>query len=312
MELIDIRWCLASCIRRAQWFMEITSRQELGGMLSTKLGFDKSKGTCFRCKQKGHFKRECVNQEVADHGNHFKDHYYKKAIYQKTGEHTSGESLKRIAGNSSKEKSQASMIRDQVKPKIEHAKHRVIQEDEVFNRNDYLGDDDETALIAEVKQSAFVAIVKEKTKEEIQKEKTYRERCIVDYRIQEMEQEYEEARNYGRYDKKRECYINSKGDPLVHPSKVVYNNVLVVIPLSGEYYSNVAKDKDYVKKLDKIIRDVMTACLRQRDEERMKKNVDDLVDELKKFAEEEKVEGKKEEEAIGEEVVTKNNRIKMI
>ncbi|KAJ0463948.1 putative transcription factor interactor and regulator CCHC(Zn) family [Helianthus annuus] len=126
MELIDIRWCLASGIRRAQRFIQITGRQELGGLLSTKLGFDKSKVTCFRCKQKGHFKRECVNREVADHGNLFHDDYYKKAIYHKTGEHTSGESLKWITGSSSKEKSQALVIRDHAKPKIEHAKHRVI------------------------------------------------------------------------------------------------------------------------------------------------------------------------------------------
>ncbi|MFS8024027.1 hypothetical protein Hanom_Chr16g01458431 [Helianthus anomalus] len=115
-----------------------------------------------------------------------------------------------------------------------------------------------------------------------------------------MEREYEEARNYKRWDKKRECYVNSKGEPVVHPKEVVYNDVLAVIPLYGEYYSNVAKDKDYVKKLDKIIRDVMTASLRQRDEERMKKNVENLVDELKKVAEEEKVEVEKEE-AAGEE-----------
>ncbi|KAJ0796082.1 putative transcription factor interactor and regulator CCHC(Zn) family [Helianthus annuus] len=103
MELIDIRWCLASGIRRAQRFMEIIGRQELGGLLSIKLGFDKSKVTCFRCKLKGHFKRECVNREVPDHGDPFHDDYYKKAIYHKTSEHTSGESLKRIAGSSSKE-----------------------------------------------------------------------------------------------------------------------------------------------------------------------------------------------------------------
>ncbi|KAJ0789529.1 hypothetical protein HanPI659440_Chr05g0204581 [Helianthus annuus] len=30
MELIDIRWCLASCIRRAQRYMEITGKQSLG------------------------------------------------------------------------------------------------------------------------------------------------------------------------------------------------------------------------------------------------------------------------------------------
>ncbi|MFS7929629.1 hypothetical protein Hanom_Chr04g00334821 [Helianthus anomalus] len=121
-----------------------------------------------------------------------------------------------------------------------------------------------------------------------------------------MPQEYEEARNFRRWDKKRECYVNSKGESVVHPKEVVCNDVLVVIPLSGEYYSNVEKDKDYVKKLDKIIRDVMTASLRQIDEERMKKNVENLVDELKKVVEEEKEEieeeeEEEEEEAAGEE-----------
>ncbi|KAJ0616403.1 hypothetical protein HanRHA438_Chr02g0088641 [Helianthus annuus] len=120
-----------------------------------------------------------------------------------------------------------------------------------------------------------------------------------------MEKEYEESKNYGRYDKKRECYVNSKGEPVVHRKEVVFNDVLAVIPLSGEYYSNVAKDKDYVKKLDKIIRDVMTVSLRQRDEERMKKNVESLVDDLKKVVEEEK---EKEEEAVGEEAVTKEQQ----
>ncbi|KAJ0805257.1 hypothetical protein HanPI659440_Chr02g0047771 [Helianthus annuus] len=125
-----------------------------------------------------------------------------------------------------------------------------------------------------------------------------------------MEKEYEEAMNYGRYDKKRECYVNNKGEPVVHRKEVVFKDVLTVIPLSGEYYSNVAKDKDYVKKLNKIIRDVMTASLRQRDEERMKKNVESLVDELKQIAEEKKVEGKKEEEAVGEEAVTEEQQNK--
>ncbi|XP_035838927.1 uncharacterized protein LOC118486532 [Helianthus annuus] len=51
MELIDIQWAMASAVRRAQRFMEITGRKTIGGP-STKLGFDKSK-----------------------------DDYYKKAIY---------------------------------------------------------------------------------------------------------------------------------------------------------------------------------------------------------------------------------------
>ncbi|XP_021971547.1 putative protein tag-278 [Helianthus annuus] len=42
MELIDIKWCMASGMRRAQRFMEITGRSCLG-TADTKLGFDKSK-----------------------------------------------------------------------------------------------------------------------------------------------------------------------------------------------------------------------------------------------------------------------------
>ncbi|MFS7938307.1 hypothetical protein Hanom_Chr05g00438071 [Helianthus anomalus] len=112
-----------------------------------------------------------------------------------------------------------------------------------------------------------------------------------------MHEEYEEAKYYGRYNKKRDCYINKNGDPVVHRKEVVFDDVLAVIPLSGEYYSNV-KDKTYLKRLDKIIRDVITVSLKKRDEERMKKNVDELVNDLKKVAEEEKE--KKDEEVVEE------------
>ncbi|KAM0041119.1 hypothetical protein Hdeb2414_s0011g00362561 [Helianthus debilis subsp. tardiflorus] len=172
----------------------------------------------------------------------------------------------------------------------------TVQENEGFNWSKYIPNED---------KRVFVAEVKERTKEEILKEKTYRERWIVDYIIEEMEKEFEEARNYRRWDKKRECYINSKGELVIHPSKVVYNDVLVLIPLFGEYYSNVEKDKSYFKSLDKIIRDVMTVSLRQRDEEKMKKSVEDLVDKLKKKVErgrdEEKVEVMKKQEEVEEE-----------
>ncbi|KAJ0681157.1 putative transcription factor interactor and regulator CCHC(Zn) family [Helianthus annuus] len=80
MELIDIRWCMASAVRRAQRFMQITGRKSIGGP-STKLGFDKSKVTCFKCKKKGHFKRECRNAYADDSENPFREDYYKKAIY---------------------------------------------------------------------------------------------------------------------------------------------------------------------------------------------------------------------------------------
>ncbi|KAF5798607.1 putative transcription factor interactor and regulator CCHC(Zn) family [Helianthus annuus] len=190
MELIDISWCLASGIRKAQRFMEITGRQCLEG-LNTKLGFDKSKVTCFRCKQKGHFKRECVNREVADHVNPFHDDYYKKAIYHQISDQPSKPVQKQITKGSSRGKKQAMV---------------TIHDDEGFDWSKYIAKEEEFAMVAEVK---------ERTKEEILQEKTYRERHFTDCRIQEMYEEYEEARSYRRWDKKRECYINRKGDPLL-------------------------------------------------------------------------------------------------
>ncbi|MFS8022638.1 hypothetical protein Hanom_Chr16g01441881 [Helianthus anomalus] len=136
-----------------------------------------------------------------------------------------------------------------------------------------------------------------------------------------MEREYGEAISNKRWNKKRECYVHRDGEPIVHPSEIVFDEVLAVIPLSGEYYSNVEKDKDFKKTLDKIIRDAMTSSLRKMDKERMKKNVENLVNDLKKIAQKVKVEVVKEEdvnvekeEKVEEIVVVneeflKNNRL---
>ncbi|KAF5772995.1 putative transcription factor interactor and regulator CCHC(Zn) family [Helianthus annuus] len=83
MELMDIKWCLASVLRRAENFKMITGRNDFLDAHVSTLGFDKSKVTCFRCREKGHFKRECKNQEASGAKNPFgKDDYYRKAIYQ--------------------------------------------------------------------------------------------------------------------------------------------------------------------------------------------------------------------------------------
>ncbi|MFS7938907.1 hypothetical protein Hanom_Chr05g00445341 [Helianthus anomalus] len=106
--------------------------------------------------------------------------------------------------------------------------------------------------------------------------------------------------------------ILRKGDPVVDKREVVYNDVLAVIPLSGEFYSKKASDKDYLKKLDKIITGVMIASVKQREEEKMKKSVEKLLEELKETTKKEDVAEdesqkttdeslKKKEEELGEE-----------
>ncbi|KAM0052030.1 putative transcription factor interactor and regulator CCHC(Zn) family [Helianthus debilis subsp. tardiflorus] len=79
LELMDVKSCLASACRRAEKFQQITGRDEFRGMAASPLGFDKSKVTCFRCKGKGHFKRECKNQEST--GSQEKSNYYQKSIF---------------------------------------------------------------------------------------------------------------------------------------------------------------------------------------------------------------------------------------
>ncbi|MFS7929548.1 putative transcription factor interactor and regulator CCHC(Zn) family [Helianthus anomalus] len=53
------------------------------------LGFDKAKVTCFKCKQKGNFKRERTNRQAGDSVNPFHKDYYRKAIYHRTNEQPS-------------------------------------------------------------------------------------------------------------------------------------------------------------------------------------------------------------------------------
>ncbi|KAJ0838314.1 putative transcription factor interactor and regulator CCHC(Zn) family [Helianthus annuus] len=87
VELMDIKWCLASVLRRAEKFKLITGRNDFLDAHVSTLGFDKSKVTCFRFREKGHFKRECKNREASGAQNPFgKDDYYRKAIYQQVGQ----------------------------------------------------------------------------------------------------------------------------------------------------------------------------------------------------------------------------------
>ncbi|KAJ0539988.1 putative transcription factor interactor and regulator CCHC(Zn) family [Helianthus annuus] len=87
MELMDIKWCLASVLRRAEKFKQITGRDDFRDENVSTLGFDKSKFTCFHCREKGHFKRECINREASGAQNPFNNtDYYRKAIYHQVAQ----------------------------------------------------------------------------------------------------------------------------------------------------------------------------------------------------------------------------------
>ncbi|KAJ0843129.1 putative transcription factor interactor and regulator CCHC(Zn) family [Helianthus annuus] len=88
MELMDIKWCMASVLRRAEKFKQITRRDDFRDAGTSPLGFDKSKVTCFRFREKGHFKRECTNCEASGAQNPFDNNdYHHKAIYHQVAPH---------------------------------------------------------------------------------------------------------------------------------------------------------------------------------------------------------------------------------
>ncbi|KAJ0625819.1 hypothetical protein HanLR1_Chr01g0005171 [Helianthus annuus] len=73
MELVDIKWCLASVLRRAEKFKQITGRNDLREANISTLG---------------HFKRECTNREESGAQNPFNNNndYYRKAIYHQVAQ----------------------------------------------------------------------------------------------------------------------------------------------------------------------------------------------------------------------------------
>ncbi|KAJ0545621.1 putative transcription factor interactor and regulator CCHC(Zn) family [Helianthus annuus] len=97
LELMDIKWCLASVLRRAEKFKQITGRDDFRDANVSTLGFDKSKVTCFRCREKGHFKRECTNREASGAQNPFGNNdYHRKMIYHQVAQQTSPSSANSI------------------------------------------------------------------------------------------------------------------------------------------------------------------------------------------------------------------------
>ncbi|KAJ0800720.1 putative transcription factor interactor and regulator CCHC(Zn) family [Helianthus annuus] len=221
MELMDIRWCMASVIRRAQRFMEITGRKFLEGP-NMKIGFDKNKVTCFKCKQKGHFKRECSNNKADDSVNPFHEDYYKKAIYHHNNEQPT---RKQIDEGSSKEKKHVVLtIRDR--------SESCIHQNEKFNWDDYIKVDDNRCIIHDDEWYDWSKHDKEdgKVKAMVAKIKKSREEIKDQGYLDSMYDAHKEARWSRRWDSEYECYVDPKGNPTVDPDEVDFEALVDVIP----------------------------------------------------------------------------------
>ncbi|KAM0021496.1 putative transcription factor interactor and regulator CCHC(Zn) family [Helianthus debilis subsp. tardiflorus] len=139
MELMDIKWCLASVLRRAEKFKQITGRDDLRDANASTLGFDKSKVTCFRCREKGHVKRECTNREASGAQNPFNNNndYYRKAIYHQVGQ----------SSQQQKHQAQTAHGRDVIEDSGKRA--CVVNQDQKqsFNWDKYIPDNKKACLI---------------------------------------------------------------------------------------------------------------------------------------------------------------------
>ncbi|KAJ0546174.1 putative transcription factor interactor and regulator CCHC(Zn) family [Helianthus annuus] len=201
MELIDIRWAMASAVRRAQRFMEITGRKTIGGP-STKLGFDKSKVTCFKCKQKGHFKRECRNEYADESANPFREDYYKKAIYHQN----------------KSEPPRLKQIEEKVKEKSRAL--AVIHDDEGYDWSEILPEED--AVGYAFAAGKIVSFKDTRTEEE----KFVNRRMKAQTKVSRIYTIYKEAKRAKRWDPDRECYLDPQGNIAIDPSSLSVDAII--------------------------------------------------------------------------------------
>ncbi|KAM0056060.1 putative transcription factor interactor and regulator CCHC(Zn) family [Helianthus debilis subsp. tardiflorus] len=214
MELIDIRWCMASVVRRAQHFMEITGRKSIGGP-STKLSFDKSKVTCFKCKQKSHFKRECRNAYVDESENPFREDYYKKAIYHQNK--SEPPRLKQVEDN--KEKSRALA---------------VIYDDEGYDwSKEVLPEEDAVGYAFMAKNEPIP------WKDNRNEEQKYKHRkMLAESRIIRISGIYLEAKRARRWDSNRECYLDPYGNIAVDDKTLDLEAIIKEFKDEDDYWQN--------------------------------------------------------------------------
>ncbi|XP_035835782.1 uncharacterized protein LOC118484014 [Helianthus annuus] len=256
-----------------------------------KIGFDKNKVTCFKCKQKGHFKRECTNNKADDSVNPFYKDYCKKAIYHQNNEQPT---RKQIEEGPSKEKRQAAMtLRDRSESSIQNEKYVwdnfdwdkyfdetegvriVIHDDEGYDWSQHDKEDGKAkAMVAEIKQS--------------------REERHARIRLDEVYDAYKEATQAGRWSKEKECFVDPQGNPTVDPETVDFEALVATIPTVSVWCKGLEEIPRNKEKVQEGIRKVIYASLEK------KKTVEEIVDESEKLVKEVKKADEKVEEAIAE------------
>ncbi|KAM0064520.1 putative transcription factor interactor and regulator CCHC(Zn) family [Helianthus debilis subsp. tardiflorus] len=215
IKLIDIRWAMASAVRRAQRFMEITGRKTIGGP-STKLGFDKSKVTCFKCKQKGHFKRECRNAYADESENPFRDDYYKKAIYHQNK--SEPPRLKQAEDNRDKSRALA-----------------VIYDDEGYDwSKEVLPEED--AMGYTFMASNDEPIPWKDNRTEDQKYKYWK--MIAENKIIRLSGIFLEVKGANRWDPDRECYIDKYGNIAIDDKTLDIEAIIKEYKEEDEYWQH--------------------------------------------------------------------------
>ncbi|KAJ0618477.1 putative transcription factor interactor and regulator CCHC(Zn) family [Helianthus annuus] len=277
---MDIRWCMASVIRRAQQFMEITGRRCLEGP-EMKMGFDKNKVTCFKCKEKGHFRRECPNNRVDESVNPFHEDYYKKAIYHKNNKQST---RKQIDGGSSKEKRAALSLCDQNKESIDDDYERSVQsivqsydwekclkesegpnfiiyDDEGY---DWSQHDEEVVKVEAKAMTAEVTLTREERHARL--------------RLDDVYDAYKEATRAGRWSKEKECYVDPQGNPTVDPKTVDLDALVAAIPTTvEEIVTESEKMVNEVKKVEGKAEEGVEEKLQVAEEDQIQKAEETIV-----------------------------------
>ncbi|XP_035838308.1 uncharacterized protein LOC118485900 [Helianthus annuus] len=182
-------------LKNAQNFSEESAKQQMVFLASVLEYYESLVVTCFRCKQKGHFKRECRNAPADDTANPFREDYYKRANYHQNK--SEPPRMKQLE-DASKEKSRALA---------------VIHDDEGFDWSELLPEEDVVGY-------AFVTKIVPFKDNRIEEEKFINRRMKAQNRMSRIYHTFKEAKKAKRWDADRECYLDPKGNIAVDPDSI--------------------------------------------------------------------------------------------